>query len=228
MNRLFLFIVSVMLTSCGAKKSSVIPKISTTFEPGLNEINKVEIGIPLVSKEKNQTYDAIKITKEFQIELDYIVETIEVGELFINDFTTEKYDLFSNSTDSKLVIAVPRNGENLMICTSNVNDGIYTTGVSTVGMNFILPKEKIEYIKTKAIATVKEYFKQEFIYNGRVGNALKFIYREYVNDYARPAFTQDLQYYLSESKAIGFRGLRIEIISATNTEIQYKVLEYFK
>ena len=48
-----------------------------------------------------------------------------------------------------------------------------------------------------------------------------------MDDLARPAFTQDLQYDLTESKVIGFRGLRIEIISATNIKIEYKVLNHF-
>ena len=85
----------------------------------------------------------------------------------------------------------------------------------------------LEYAEILTPIPKKEYFKQDFIYNGKVGNAIKFTYREYANDLARPAFTQDLQYDLKESNIIGFRGLRIEILSATNTKIQYKVLSYY-
>ena len=60
-----------------------------------------------------------------------------------------------------------------------------------------------------------------------MGSNLKFIYREYINDMARPAFNQELQYDLNESNIIGFKGLRIEVIKATNTNIQYKVLSSF-
>ena len=228
MNKLLLFIILIMLTSCGVKKSSVRPEVSTTFEPALNEISNVEIGITLVLKEKGLKIDALEITKEFKIKLDNIFETIEVGKIFIIDYNTKNYDLYSNSSDSTFGIAISRRGENPMIYTSNDIDGIYTTGFSESGINFIKPKEKIEYIQKKTPIKEKEYFKQEFIYNGRVGNALKFIYREYVNDYVRPAFTQDLQYDLSDSKIIGFRGLRIEIINATNTKIKYKVLNKFE
>jgi hypothetical protein len=217
-----------MLTSCGVKKSSVRPVISTTFAPVLNEIRDVEIGDALVSKEKGQKYDAIEITKEFKIKLDYTVETIEPGTIFINDYTTKNMDLYSHSSDSTFGIAIPSDGKNSMVYTSHDNDGIYTTGFSAFGFNFLKPNEKIEYIQTKVPAKDKEYFKQEFIYNGRVSDALKFIYREYVNDYARSAFTQDVQYDLSESDIIGFRGLRIKIINATNTTIEYIVLNYFE
>ena len=64
-------------------------------------------------------------------------------------------------------------------------------------------------------------FIQELIYNGRIENALKFVYREFSGDYIKPAFTQEVQYDLNQSEVIGFKNLRIKIINATNTEIEY-------
>ena len=85
----------------------------------------------------------------------------------------------------------------------------------------------VEYIET----TVKELNGptdvQEFVYNGRVGDAVKFIYREYKNNYARPAFSQEVQYDLSQSDEIGFQNLRMKVINATNTSITYIVLRNF-
>ncbi|SDR90808.1 hypothetical protein SAMN04515667_0963 [Formosa sp. Hel1_31_208] len=228
MHRLFFLIFSIVLVSCGVTKTSVIPESFTTFTPELNKITNTEIGNILVSREQGHKYDAIEITKEFKIELDYVVRTIEEGNIFINRYKTNTYDFYSSSPDSEFGIAIERNGENPMIYTKGDNDGIYATGFSYNGINLIRPKEKIVYIQTKELAKEKDNFKQEFIYNGRVRDALKFIYREYKNDYARPAFIQDLQYDLSESKIIGFRGMRVEIINATNTEIEYKVLNYFE
>ena len=68
---------------------------------------------------------------------------------------------------------------------------------------------------------------QELVYNGRVGDAIKFVYREYRNNYARPAFTQEVQYDLSVSDEIGFQDLRLKVISATNTDITYILLRSF-
>jgi len=68
---------------------------------------------------------------------------------------------------------------------------------------------------------------QQIIYNGRVGNSLKFIYREFAGDYIRPAFTQEIQYDLSLSNTIGFKSLKLEVLEATNTEIRYRLLENF-
>jgi len=66
-------------------------------------------------------------------------------------------------------------------------------------------------------------FRQEFIYNGKTKDTLKISYREFKDDMARPAFYQDLNYDLSESKIIGFRDIRIEVIEGTNTDIKFMV-----
>ena len=70
-------------------------------------------------------------------------------------------------------------------------------------------------------------FEQQLIYNGRVGDSLRFVYREFSNDMARSAFTQEAQYDLNESNIIGFKDVRIEVIEATNSSITYKVLNHF-
>ena len=88
----------------------------------------------------------------------------------------------------------------------------------------------VEEGKVKEIEKVEvdpTNFKQELIYNGRVGDGLKFIYREFSGDLARPSFTQSIQYDLSKSNLIGFKDAELEIIEATNTEISYTVRSNF-
>lgn len=77
------------------------------------------------------------------------------------------------------------------------------------------------------IEIVDKSFVQEFIYNGRYENNLRFIYREFSNDSARPAFTQEVQYDLDGGAEIGFKDLLIEVVNASNTSISYKVIRPF-
>jgi len=67
--------------------------------------------------------------------------------------------------------------------------------------------------------------RKEILYNGKSKDTIKITYREYINDMARPAFYQDLNYDLNESNVIGFRGTQIEIIAATNSDIKFKVIK---
>lgn len=216
MKNLLFIIISISLVSCGVQTKVITPDNFSINIPELNATNNSEIGLTLVSKETGYKYNAIKISKGRKAKPGYITKEIKEGDVFIHDAYTSKYNLYSNSTDISYGVAIPKSGGQTIIYSNN-----------GIGINFINIKEPIEYIETFAAVPKKEYFKQEFIYNGRVGNALKFIYREYIDDLARPAFIQDLQYDLSESKTIGFRGLRIEIIEATNTNIEYKVITQF-
>ncbi|MCD0195610.1 hypothetical protein K1T77_12420 [Acinetobacter baumannii] len=43
----------------------------------------------------------------------------------------------------------------------------------------------------------------------------------------RPAFNNDVEYDLSQSKEIGYKGALLEIIEATNQDIKYKVIRNF-
>lgn len=70
-------------------------------------------------------------------------------------------------------------------------------------------------------------FQQTLIYSGKIGSRITLGYREFSQDMARPAFNNDVAYDLNESRILGYKGARIEVIEATNTEISYKVISDF-
>jgi len=73
----------------------------------------------------------------------------------------------------------------------------------------------------------KNQFQQTLLYNGKIGNRIALGYREFSGDIARPAFSNEVSYDLSESATLGYKGARIEVIKATNTEITYKLVSGF-
>jgi hypothetical protein len=88
---------------------------------------------------------------------------------------------------------------------------------------------KVPYT-TKVTGTPKDIdttgsFMYQLLYQGYAQGVLKFSYREYKDDMARPAFTQDLtyEYKPGESSIIGFKGLRMRVIDANNTKITYVI-----
>lgn len=70
-------------------------------------------------------------------------------------------------------------------------------------------------------------FRQELIYNGKVDNVVRFLYRELAGGYMRDAFTQEIQYDLDEGSEIGFKGARLKVLNATNRSITYEVSKHF-
>jgi len=70
--------------------------------------------------------------------------------------------------------------------------------------------------------------KFELLYQGVSAKTVRLSYREYMNDFARPAFFQDVSYEISEFPAeVTFRTVRISVLSADNSGIRYKVLSGF-
>lgn len=68
-------------------------------------------------------------------------------------------------------------------------------------------------------------FRVDFLYQGLSKGTLRFSYREFKDGYARPAFAQDLSYDIESdgTAAIGFKGMRIKVLKATNQSITYVV-----
>jgi hypothetical protein len=81
---------------------------------------------------------------------------------------------------------------------------------------------EIEKIKAAGI-------RKDLLYSGKSGSTIRISYREFTfyNGYtiARPDFFKELTYDLSESDIITFEDMRIKVLSATNNEIVFEVLQ---
>ncbi|MFA5233872.1 MAG: hypothetical protein WC390_05660 [Sulfurimonas sp.] len=86
------------------------------------------------------------------------------------------------------------------------------------------------HIKRTPEVITQDSFKYQVLYQGKVENKIKISFREFKNDFIRPAFTQDIEYALESdgTTIIGFKNLRIKVLKATNFDITYKVVQYLK
>lgn len=69
-------------------------------------------------------------------------------------------------------------------------------------------------------------FRTELVYQGAGGGVLRLAYREFIDDMARPAFTQVLTYDLPQdgsATTIAFQTLDIEVLAADNMGLSYVV-----
>lgn len=85
-----------------------------------------------------------------------------------------------------------------------------------------------EFETGKRAAARDASFQQTLIYSGRIGNKINIGYREFSNSSARPAFNNDVEYDLSTSSQIGYKGALLEVLKADNSSITYKVISSFK
>lgn len=83
------------------------------------------------------------------------------------------------------------------------------------------------YERKTVMSAQAQSFQQTLIYSGRVGNKINIGYREFSNDLARPAFNNDVEYDLTASRTIGYKGAEIEVLDADNRSIRYRVIRPF-
>jgi len=109
------------------------------------------------------------------------------------------------------------------------NDGFLDSWWDAKIEKNVLPlTERVPY-KLEDILT-NSYHKQTSLYQGKVNNKIKISYREFSGQMSRPAFTQDVEYELDAdgTAILGFKGLRIKVLTATNLDITYKILQDYK
>lgn len=84
-----------------------------------------------------------------------------------------------------------------------------------------------DYERRGRVSETKNSFQQTLIYSGRVGSKINIGYREFSNNTARPAFNNEVEYDLSVSRIIGYKGAQIEVLNADNSSITYKLIRNF-
>lgn len=235
--RIIYFILFLSLSSCASKMAEVSPKI-VIKNNSLNQSYIKEIGESILIKQYIQEYKALKITSLPEKVLTGNTYPYKVGDVLPLVAEDKQYYLYFPKSDVKEYTSFNQFGK---VSTFKFY-GIAVSKKDTTDIApFVCDKSGqlggVVVIHRRNFSTEPtlfygdnciECFKKEIIFNGRVGNNLKFIYREYIENLARPAFMQELQYDLSESSIIGFKGARIEIVEANNTNIKYKVLKDFE
>lgn len=191
--------------------------------PKLHEIATAEIGSNIYSKSKMFFNNTYQIT----------LKESAVGQ---SGYASINYNVDTNPTLSSILYQWNEPYGNTLCGVGTVNAVCLTdkdnTGSFTHVGNFIygaygaLNKSAKYEIKATEGVHNKNGFKYEAFYQGKKGNSIKISFREFVNDMARPAFTQDIDYELEKdgNTIVGFKGLRIEVIKATNLNITYKII----
>lgn len=223
MKRAFLIILLFIFTGCMG--SSVKPVMSS-FEKldtyNINQIQEKTVGEMMIMTMDARFIPALTAIKEYKIPNVFMLTypTIQIGYQCLVMGTLESGDYVCALSDRPTVSGGSINWQYCLIIDKDGNP-LGDTACSPVYMREWTDKPKNIFRMDKAFQ--EGSFKQELIYNGKSKDNIKLQYREYKSDLARPAFYQDLIYDLSESKTIGFRGMIVEIIEATNSYIKFIV-----
>lgn len=213
--------VALALAGCASPKFNYAAKVTAISEPPLNTTQTSSVGDVLLRQGKYKEHDALYLPTKGDVSWAYSLLAgyyLKHGE----DESAEYY-LPSKGDDAggvdKAALADP--WKSVMA----KKDG-KTLCVVTV-FNATSCDDKVNFERTKKPVLTIDSFQQTLIYSGKVGNKINIGYRESSGNLARPAFSNNVEYDLSESSTIGYKGAQLEILEATNQYIKYRVIRNF-
>lgn len=211
---------SIILTGCATPSYNYQATQVNVSKPPLNSINEAYVGDKMLEQGVVVERDALHISQEIK-HSGYTFSSgyyLKVGENEKGSYFQALNNIPNGANLQKNVIVDPF--KNVMLDEKN------ELCIVTI-FNAKACTEKHDAKLTKINIAADNAFQQTLIYSGKIGNKINIGYREFSSNIARPAFNNDVEYDLNESKQIGYKGAILEVLDADNQRIKYKVLRNF-
>lgn len=172
---------------------------------------------------------AVSVTSSLDLGHNLNVASGTVGRLLFRSIGGEPSLCFYTSGVGQVVTAIGGLGAQTTACLVDVDkDSAFDVSMFTTREKYFPLSNKVPYevINTEELdEDVKGALLIDLLYQGSARGVIRLSYREFRDSLARPAFTQDLSYELDAdgTATIGFKGMRIKILRATNQNISYIV-----
>lgn len=220
MKAILLSLTCLLCFACAAPDFNYRPVSTRISEPPLNSTATAYVGDVLLRQGKYSEHDAIYVNQKIRVSLAY---DLHPG-YYVKKGEDKKTETFYPGGDEpghvkKALLADPWQA----VMTYKGTEKICVVTV----FNALSCTKSGNFQPRNLPILSSDSFQQTLIYSGKVGNKINIGYREFSSSLARPAFNNDVEYDLSSSKVIGYKGARLEIIEATNEYIKYKIISNF-
>ncbi|MPX82949.1 hypothetical protein [Moraxella catarrhalis] len=222
-NLLIAGVVGLSLVGCATTSTTYTPSRKQISEPPIGSTNTASLGDKLLLQGVMTEREALYFPTAQKFTLG---STIGSG-YYAKQRETAEYEFFSNGTNEtgggtfrdvigmEMPFGIALRKSDNAICVTSMIGGAGGC------------RDGLQFEKRNWTVAGSNSFQQTLLYNGKVGNKINIAYREFSSDLARPAFNNDVEYDLSESNQIGYKGALLEVIEANNQMIKYKVIKNF-
>lgn len=216
--------LATLLVGCASPKFNYLPSTQQISEPAVGTVVTAQVGDILVRQGTLAEQEVLHVSGEHSLGL-LGAYTITAGV-----FAKTGEDAESNYYATSSSLAGAGRLERSAFADPTKAVQAYKTTRKLCGIsafNGAVCTTNADYRFDKVPVASANAFQQSLIYSGKVGSRVKIGYREFTGNMARPAFNNEAEYDLSESKVIGYKGARLEILEATNEVLRFKLLANF-
>lgn len=218
-----LTLMALLVSGCTTPARNYVPQTKEISIPPLNTTTTTYVGEDMVRQGIDASIDAIHFNQA--VEIGSIgVYTIPAGD-YVKIGEDSKSEFFSNVERSSGAIVPNR------FMVNDPTQSIQLKKNDEICIVTIYGATKCDtgkpYSKVKFQTEQQSVFQQTLIYNGKVGNKINIGYREFQGGLARAAFSNEVEYDLSESKTIRYKGAVLDILEANNQSITFKLTRNF-
>lgn len=212
-------VLSVFLTGCVAPSYNATSRITEmTSRPKIGETVTAGVGEQMLYQGNTSEDEVLDIPNPTKVDL-YRLPAGRYSKMGDN----EKGDFYSPVTNSGTMVGKNFFADPIQVLMVSKEKKLCVVTV----FNVRVCSKDTEFSVKKVTSLRDNTFQQTLIYSGKIGNKINVGYREFSGNLARPAFNNDVEYDLNDSKVIGYKGARLEVISADNQNIKYKLLQNF-
>lgn len=213
-----------LLTGCASPVYNYSPARIEISQPSIGEVKIANVGDNMVRQGVHTEHAALYVESDTPVGLlhPYTITKglfLKLGENENSAFFSIENNFEGGGNLTKVLLADPRKA------VQAYKNEKKLCGVSV--FNAAACATDVSYKFTSKVIQTADSFQQMLIYNGKFGSRIRVGYREMSADLVRQAFSNDVEYDLSESRTISYKGAVIEVLEATNEYIRYKVLKKF-
>lgn len=213
--------LAAALAGCASPKYNYTPLAKAFSEPPIGSIAVASVGDKMLSQGVLVKQDVLEVLSSFQLSVSQNIGDglyLKTGDDESAEYFTPKLgDRGGKLTRTSILFDAP---SSLMLKKDGGFCVVTITAQTVCGAPGRIERKQIDLITERTL-------QQTLIYSGKIGNKINVGYREFTSDTARMAFNNNVEYDLSESKTIGYKGAQVEIIEATNRDIKYRVISNF-
>ena len=212
----------IIAGGCATPVANYSPKSQAISEPPLDSINTISVGDIMLRQGEYTEHEALMVSQTISAG----VYSIQPGS-YLKTGEKDGIEYYYPGGPKPGKVEKPAFADQWSSVILKKSDQIRICVLTVFGTAITTCNNSRSFKKTTVSDNQTDSFQQTLIYSGKVGNKINIAYREFSNNIARPAFNNNVEYDLSESKTIAYKGSQLEILEATNQSIKFKVIKNF-